>query len=64
MPKACKYIPRLETERLILRQLQPDDAEDLRKWLGRDEVYTYRLRWKIQGWETGYETYTEHGSDL
>lgn len=39
--KECKYIPTLETERLILRQLQPEDAEDLRKWLGRDEVYTY-----------------------
>ena len=39
--KECKYIPTLETERLILRQLQPEDAEDLGKWLGRDEVYTY-----------------------
>ena len=41
MIKECKYIPTFETERLILRQLQPEDAEDLRKWLGRDEVYTY-----------------------
>ena len=41
MLKECVYIPRLETERLILRQLMPDDAEDLRKWLGRDEVFTY-----------------------
>ncbi len=39
--KECRYIPRLETERLILRQLLPGDAEDLGKWLGRDEIYTY-----------------------
>ena len=26
--KECKYIPTLETERLILRKLQPEDAED------------------------------------
>ena len=31
MLKECKYIPRLETERLVLRQLQPEDAEDLGK---------------------------------
>ena len=41
MLKECKYIPTLETGRLILRKLVPGDAEDLRKWLGRDEVYTY-----------------------
>ena len=41
MIKECKYIPTLETDRLILRQLLPEDADDLRKWLGRDEVYTY-----------------------
>ena len=41
MLKECKYIPTLETDRLILRQLMPKDAEDLRKWLGRDKVYTY-----------------------
>ncbi len=41
MLKECRYIPRLDTDRLVLRQLLPDDAEDLRKWLGRDEVYTY-----------------------
>ena len=35
------YIPRLETERLVLRKLGPEDAEDLKDWLGRDEVYTY-----------------------
>ena len=39
--KECKYIPRLETDRLVLRKLTPDDTEDLRKWLGLDEVYTY-----------------------
>ena len=32
MLKECKYIPRLETERLVLRQLQPEDAEDPGKW--------------------------------
>ena len=32
MLKECKYIPTLETDRLILRQLMPKDAEDLRKW--------------------------------
>ncbi len=41
MLKKCKYIPRLETERLILRELTEADVEDLRKWLGLDEVYTY-----------------------
>ena len=39
--KECKWIPTLETERLILRKLKPEDADDLRKWLGREEVYTY-----------------------
>ena len=29
MIKECKYIPTSETERLILRQLKPEDAEDL-----------------------------------
>jgi len=33
--------PSLETPRLILRPLVPEDAPDLRRWLGRDEVYTY-----------------------
>ena len=42
MLKECRYIPKLETDRLVLRQLLPDDAEDPGKWLGRDEVYTYR----------------------
>ena len=41
MLKACQYIPRLETERLVLRKITGDDVEDLRKWLGRDELYTY-----------------------
>lgn len=41
MLKECKYIPRLETDRLILRKLLPGDAEDLGKWPGRDEIYTY-----------------------
>ncbi len=41
MFKECVYIPRLETDRLLLRQLSQSDAEDLRAWLGKDEVYTY-----------------------
>lgn len=39
--KECLYIPELETERLTLRKLLETDADDLREWLGRDEVYTY-----------------------
>lgn len=33
--------PVLETERLLLRPLMPEDASDLQEWLGLDEVYTY-----------------------
>lgn len=33
--------PTLETERLILRPMTPDDVPALREWLARDEVYTY-----------------------
>lgn len=33
--------PTLETPRLILRSLTPDDVPDLRRWLARDEIYTY-----------------------
>ncbi|MBE5801023.1 MAG: GNAT family N-acetyltransferase [Clostridiales bacterium] len=33
--------PTLETERLILRPLVPEDASDLKEWLGLDEIYTY-----------------------
>ena len=33
--------PILETPRLILRPLTPDDVPDLRRWLARDEIYTY-----------------------
>lgn len=33
--------PILETPRLILRTLTPDDVPDLRRWLARDEIYTY-----------------------
>lgn len=36
--KECRWIPTLETERLTLRELTPKDADDLRKWLGRDEL--------------------------
>ena len=41
MLKKCKYIPKLETNRLALRELTENDVEDLREWLGLDEVYTY-----------------------
>lgn len=41
MQLKCLYVPLLETERLILRELVPEDAEDLGKWLGSDEIYTY-----------------------
>ena len=33
--------PTLETPRLILRPLTPEDVPDLRRWLARDEIYTY-----------------------
>lgn len=41
MLKKCRYIPRLETERLVLREITENDTEDLRAWLGLSEVYTY-----------------------
>jgi len=41
MLKKCNYIPRLETDRLVLRELSKNDIEDLRKWLGHEEIYTY-----------------------
>ena len=49
MLKKCKYIPRLETSRLILREISEKDTEDLRKWLGRDEIYTYQGRAASKG---------------
>ena len=39
--KIFEWVPTLETERMILRELRPEDADDLRKWLGRDELCTY-----------------------
>jgi ribosomal-protein-alanine N-acetyltransferase len=33
--------PTLETSRLILRPMTADDVPDLRRWLARDEIYTY-----------------------
>lgn len=33
--------PVIETPRLILRPLTADDAPDLRRWLAREEIYTY-----------------------
>lgn len=41
MLKECLWLPVLETKRLVLRKLKPDDVEDLRKWLGLDIVYQY-----------------------
>ena len=41
MQLKCLYVPTLETERLLLRELVPEDAGDLSKWLGSDEIYTY-----------------------
>ncbi|MBD5138299.1 MAG: hypothetical protein HDT24_03175, partial [Ruminococcus sp.] len=41
MIKECLWIPTLETERLFLRKLTADDADDLRKWFGLDIVYKY-----------------------
>ena len=33
--------PILKTPRLLLRPLTADDVPDLRRWLARDEIYTY-----------------------
>ncbi len=41
MIRECLWIPELETERLVLRKLTADDADDLREWLGLDIVYKY-----------------------
>lgn len=41
MIRQCLWIPQLETRRLILRKLEPEDAADLQEWLYRPEVYTY-----------------------
>ncbi len=41
MIRQCIWIPELETRRLILRKLEPEDAADLQEWLYRPEVYTY-----------------------
>lgn len=47
--------PMLETERLILRTLTPDDVDDLKEWLGLDAVYKYWGR-KASGGECNPET--------
>ena len=39
--KECLYIPTLESDRLILRKLTAADADDLKEWLAREELYTY-----------------------
>lgn len=41
MLRDCLWIPELKTDRLVLRKLTACDAEDLREWLGRDELYKY-----------------------
>ena len=41
MLRKCIYLPRLETGRLILRELERKDAEDLKEWIAGDELYTY-----------------------
>ena len=33
--------PVLETERLILRELRPEDTDDLREWLSDPGLYLY-----------------------
>lgn len=41
MLKKCRFLPRLETDRLILRELKKEDTGDLKEWINRDELYTY-----------------------
>lgn len=41
MIRKCEYVPTLETERLILRELNPADADDLQEWFCLKEMYTY-----------------------
>ncbi|MCM1245813.1 MAG: GNAT family N-acetyltransferase [Roseburia sp.] len=41
MLKQCIWIPELETERLFLRKLTPNDVDDLHEWLGLDTIYKY-----------------------
>lgn len=45
----CRNTPVIETERLILRTVTKEDAADLKKWLGREEVYTYWGRKASEG---------------
>lgn len=49
MLKKCKYIPRLETERLVLREMTVNDTGDLKTWLGDEKVYTYWGRGPSKG---------------
>lgn len=49
MLKKCKYIPRLETERLVLREIIKEDAGDLKLWLGNENVYKYWGRGPSKG---------------
>lgn len=41
MFKKCEYVPILESKRLVLRELNSEDADDLQEWFGLDKVYTY-----------------------
>lgn len=41
MLKKCRFLPKLETERLILRELTVEDTDDLKDWITRDDIYTY-----------------------
>ena len=37
----CKHIPTLETERLILREMVPADADDIKRYSADERLYTY-----------------------
>ena len=39
--------PILETDRLIIRVLNESDSDDLKEWLGKDEIYTLISRKKL-----------------
>lgn len=41
MFRKCEYVPTLETDRLILRELEASDADDLQEWFCLKEMYTY-----------------------
>ena len=45
MIRKCEYVPTLETERLILRELNPADADDLQEWFCLKEIVA--AIWKV-----------------